>query len=165
MKVVVNKKKPQAKAAELFKKLIILLYYKKERQFMRTVERLQKIKALDRYIESQLDKIDRLESQALKVTSGAMKTDMVKGRERKAKDDLYTELITEKEELKQFVAEAIKERREFRRQIASIKDIEARMLLQMVYIDQLGIWQICDRLAFSRATYYVKLRQAEKHLD
>lgn len=150
---------------ELFKNLTILLYHKKERQSMRTVERLQKIKALDRYIESQLDKIERLESQALKVTSGSMHTDMVQGGKRKAKDELYTELITEKEELKQFVAEAIKERREFRKQIASVKDIEARMLLQMVYIDQLGIWQICDRLSFSRATFYVKLRQAEKHLD
>lgn len=133
---------------------------------MRTVERLQKIKALDRYIDSQIEKIERLESQALKVTSGTMQTDKVKGGgERKAKDDLYTEFITEKEELKQFVAEAIKERREFRRQIASIKDIEARMLLQMVYVDKLGIWQICDKLGISKATYYVKLRQAEKHLD
>lgn len=132
---------------------------------MRTVERLQKIKALDRYIESQLDKIERLESQALKVTSGPMHTDMVQGGERKAKDDLYVEFVTEKEELKQFVAEAIKERREFRKQIASVKDIEARMLLQMVYIDQLSIWQICERLAFSRATCYVKLRQAERYLD
>ena len=132
---------------------------------MRTVERLQRIKALDRYIESQLEKIERLESQALKVTSGAMQIDMVKGGERKAKDDLYIELITEKEEMKQFVAEAIKERREFRKQIASVKDIEARMLLQMVYIDQLEIWQICDKMGISKATYYVKLRQAEKHLD
>ena len=132
---------------------------------MRTVERLQKIKALDRYIESQLDKIERLESQALKVTSGPMQIDMVQGGERKAKDDLYVELITEKKELKQFVAEAIKERREFRRQIANIEDIDARSLLQMVYIDQLGIWQICDKLGISRATYYVKLRQAEKYLD
>ena len=132
---------------------------------MRTVERLQRIKALDRYIESQLEKIERLESQALKVTSGAMQIDMVKGGERKAKDDLYVELITEKEEMKQFVAEAIKERREFRKQIASVKDIEARMLLQMVYIDQLGIWQICDKLGISKATYYVRLRKAEKHLD
>ena len=132
---------------------------------MRTVDRLQRIKALDRYIESQLEKIERLESQALKVTSGAMQIDMVKGGERKAKDDLYVELITEKEEMKQFVAEAIKERREFRKQIASIKDIESRMLLQMVYIDQLGIWQICDKLGISKATYYVRLRKAEKHLD
>lgn len=132
---------------------------------MRTVERLQRIKALDRYIDSQLEKIERLESQALKVTSGSMQIDMVKGGERKAKDDLYIELITEKEEMKQFVAEAIKERREFRRQIANIEDIDARSLLQMVYIDQLGIWQICDKLGISRATYYVKLRQAERHLD
>ena len=67
--------------------------------------------------------------------------------------------------MKQFVAEAIKERREFRKQIASVKDIEARMLLQMVYIDQLGIWQICDKLGISKATNYVRLRKAEKHLD
>lgn len=132
---------------------------------MRTVERLQRIKALDRYIESQLEKIERLESQALKVTSGSMQIDMVKGGKRKGKDDIYVELITEEEELKQFVAEAIKERREFCRQIASVKDIEARSLLQMVYVDQLGIWQICDKLGISRATYYVKLRQAEKYLD
>lgn len=132
---------------------------------MRTVERLQQIKALDRYIDSQTEQIKRLESQALKVTAGAMQTDRVQGGKRKAKDDLYTELITEKEELKQFVAEAIKQRREFRRQIANVGDIDARSLLQMVYIDQLDIWQICDRMGFSKATYYVKLRQAEKYLD
>lgn len=132
---------------------------------MRTVERLQKIKALDRYIDSQTEQIKRLESQALKVTAGAMQIDMVQGGKRKAIDDLYTELITEKEELKQFVAEAIKQRREFRRQIANVGDIDARSLLQMVYIDQLDIWQICDRMGFSKATYYVKLRQAEKYLD
>ena len=132
---------------------------------MRTVERLQKIKALDRYIDSQTEQIKRLESQALKVTAGAMQTDMVQGGKRKAKDDLYIELITEKEELKQFVAEAIKQRREFRRQVANVGDIDARSLLQMVYIDQLDIWQICDRMGFSKATYYVKLRQAEKYLD
>lgn len=132
---------------------------------MRTVERLQQIKALDRYIDSQTEQIKRLGSQALKVTAGAMQTDRVQGGKRKAKDDLYTELITEKEELKQFVAEAIKQRREFRRQIANVGDIDARSLLQMVYIDQLDIWQICDRMGFSKATYYVKLRQAEKYLD
>ncbi|MGO2560585.1 DUF1492 domain-containing protein [Psychrobacter sp.] len=132
---------------------------------MRTVERLQKIKALDRYIESQIEQIKRLESQALKVTSGSMHTDMVQGGKRKGKDDIYVEFITAKEEVERFTAEAVKQKLEFRRKIASIKDIEARMLLQMVYIDQLEIWQICDRLDFSRATYYVKLRQAEKYLD
>lgn len=132
---------------------------------MRTVERLQKIKALDRYIESQLEQIKRLESQALKVTASAMQTDMVKGGERKAKDDIYVELMTAREEVERFTAEAIKQKREFRRKIANIEDIDARSLLQMVYIDQLGIWQICDKLGISRATYYVKLRQAEKYLD
>ena len=127
---------------------------------MRTFERLQKIKALDRYIDSQIEQIKRLESQALKVTSGSMHTDMVQGGKRKGKDDIYVELITAKEEVERFTAEAIKQKLEFRRQ-----DIDARSLLQMVYIDQLGIWQICDKLGISKATYYVKLRQAEKHLD
>ena len=44
---------------------------------MTTGERLQQIKALDRYIDSQIEQIKRLESQALKVTAGAMQTDMV----------------------------------------------------------------------------------------
>lgn len=132
---------------------------------MRTVERLQRIKALDRYIDSQIEQIKRLESQALKVTSGSMHTDMVQGGKRKGKDDIYVELITAREEVERFTAEAIKQKLEFRRQIASVKDIDARSLLQMVYIDQLGIWQICDKLGISKATYYVKLRQAERYLD
>ena len=131
---------------------------------MRTVERLQKIKALDRYIDSQTEQIKRLESQALKVTAGAM-TDMVQGGKRKGKDDIYVELMTAREEVERFTVEAIKQKLEFRRQIANVGDIDARSLLQMVYIDQLDIWQICDRMGFSKATYYVKLRQAEKYLD
>ena len=75
---------------------------------MRTVERLQKIKALDRYIDSQIEQIKRLESQALKVTSGAMHNDMIKGCKRKSKDDIYVELMTAREELERFTAEAIK---------------------------------------------------------
>lgn len=132
---------------------------------MRTVERLQKIKALDRYIDSQIEQIKRLESQALKITAGAMQTDMVQGGKRKGKDDIYVELMIAREEVERFTAEAIKQKLEFRRQIAEVGDIDARSLLQMVYIDQLDIWQICDRMGFSKATYYVKLRQAEKYLD
>lgn len=132
---------------------------------MKTVERLQKIKALDRYIASQLEQIKRLESQALKVTSGAMQTDRVQGGKHKGKDDIYVELMTAREEVEHFTAEAIKQKLAFRRQIAEVSDIDARSLLQMVYIDQLNIWQICDRMGYSKATYYVKLRQAEKHLD
>ena len=132
---------------------------------MRTVERLQQIKALDRYIDSQIEQIKRLESQALKVTAGAMQPDMVQGGKRKGKDDIYVELMTAREEVERFTAEAIKQKLEFRRQIANVGDIDARSLLQMVYIDQLDIWQICDRMGFSKATHYVKLRQAEKYLD
>lgn len=132
---------------------------------MKTVERLQQIKALDRYIESQLEQIERLESQALKVTAGTMQTDMVQGGKRNGKDDIYVELMTAREELERFTAEAIKQKQEFRRLIANVRDIDARALLQMVYIDQLEKCQICDRMGISMSTYYVKLRQAHKHLD
>ena len=132
---------------------------------MRTAERLQKIKALDRYIASQMEQIKHLESQALKVTAGAMQSDRVQGGKHKGKDDIYVELMTAREEVEHFTAEAIKEKLAFRRQIAEVRDIDARSLLQMVYIDQLDIWQICDRMGYSKATYYVKLRQAEKYLD
>ena len=94
-----------------------------------------------------------------------MQADMVQGGKRKGKDDVYVELMTEREEMKRFLVEAIKQKRAFRRQIAEVGDIDARSLLQMVYIDQLDIWQICDRMGFSKSTYYVKLRQAEKYLD
>lgn len=132
---------------------------------MKTVKRLQQIKALDRYIESQLEQIKRLESQALKVTAGSMQPDMVQGGKRNGKDDIYVELMEAREEVKRFTAEAIKQKQEFRRLIASVRDIDARALLQMVYIDQLDIWQICDRMGISKTTYYVKLRQAERFLD
>ena len=66
---------------------------------MRTVERLQQIKALDRYIDSQIEQVERLESQALKVTAGAMQADMVQGGKRKGKDDIYVELMTAREEV------------------------------------------------------------------
>lgn len=132
---------------------------------MRTIERLQQIKALDRYINSQMEQIKRLESQALKVTAGPMQSDMVQGGKHKSKDDIYVELMTAREEVERFIVEAIKQKLEFRRQIAEVRDINARSLLQMVYIDQLDTWQICDRMGYSKATYYVKLRQAEKNLD
>lgn len=132
---------------------------------MKTLDRLKQLKALDRYIESQIDKIKRLEAQALKVTSSPLRSDVVKGGNKKSRDDIYIELMAEKEDLKRYTAEAIKQRREFQKQIASIDDIEDRLLLQLVYIEKLSIWQICERLDFSKATYYVKLRRAEKNLD
>lgn len=132
---------------------------------MKTLDRLKQIKALDRYIDSQLDKIKQLEAQALKVTASPLRSDVVKGGNKKSRDDLYIELIEEKEDLKRYTAEAIKQRREFQKQIANVEDIEERLLLQLVYIDKMSIWQICERLEFSKATYYIKLRRAEKNLD
>ena len=132
---------------------------------MKTKQRLKQLKALDRYIDSKIQTNKRLEAQALKVTTSPFRSDVVKGGNKKSRDDLYIELMAEKEDLKRYTAEAIKQRREFQKQIASVEDIEARLLLQLVYIDKLSIWQICDRLEFSKATYYIKLRRAEKNLE
>lgn len=132
---------------------------------MRTLTRLKEIKSLDRYIESQLEQIGKLELQATKVTAGTMDADRVQGGKRKSRDDIYVELIAAKEDLERYTAEAIKKKRAFRNQIADVPDISARLLLQMVYIEQLDIWTICDRMGYSKTTYYVKLRQAETYLD
>lgn len=133
---------------------------------MKTCERLRKIKALDRYIESQMNQLEKLKSQALKVNASPLQSDMVQNGNRRKRDDLYVELITTKEDIEEYTAKALREKREFRKQIAEIKDEKARAILQMVYIDKLPIDDICERFdGISKPTYYVWLRKAERFLE
>lgn len=133
---------------------------------MKTYERLRKIKALDRYIESQINQLEKLKSQALKINASPLQSDMVQNGNRRKRDDLYVELITTKEDIEEYTAKALREKREFRKQIAEIKDEKARAILQMVYIDKLPIDDICERFdGISRPTYYVWLRKAERFLE
>lgn len=129
---------------------------------MKTCERLRKIQWLDDYIESQMNQLQKLESQALKINASPLQADKVQNGNRKKRDDLYVELISTKEEIEEYAAEAMKQKRAFRKQIAEIPDLEARGLLQMVYIDRLTIDEICERKGWTtRKTYYVWLRRAE----
>lgn len=133
---------------------------------MKTCERLRKIKALDRYIESQMNQLEKLKSQALKVNASPLQTDRVQNGSRRKKDDLYVELMTMQEDIEEYTAKALREKREFRKQIAEIEDSNARTLLQMVYIEQLPIDDICERFdGITRKTYYVWLRKAEAFLE
>lgn len=133
---------------------------------MKTYERLRKIKALDRYIESQMNQLEKLKSQALKINASPLQTDKVQNGSRKKKDDLYVELMATQEDIEEYIAKALREKREFRKQIAEIKDENARDLLQMVYIDRLSIDEICERRGWTtRKTYYVWLRRAEAFLE
>ena len=133
---------------------------------MKTCERLRKIKALDRYIESQMNQLQKLKSQALKINASQLQSDMVQNGNRRKRDDLYVELITTKEDIEEYTAKALREKREFRKQIAEIEDNNARTLLQMVYIEQLPIDDICERFdGITRKTYYVWLRKAEAFLE
>lgn len=133
---------------------------------MKTYERLRKIKALDRYIESQMNQLEKLKSQALKINASPLQADKVQNGSRRKKDDLYAELMTTQEEIKEYTVKAMREKREFRRQIAEVEDENARDLLQMVYIDRLTIDDICERYdGITRKTYYVWLRKAEKLLE
>nr|DAF79164.1 MAG TPA: Protein of unknown function (DUF1492) [Caudoviricetes sp.] len=133
---------------------------------MKTCERLRKIKALDRYIESQINQLEKLKSQALKINASPLQADKVQNGSRKKKDDLYVELIATQEDIEKYTAKALREKREFRKQIAEIEDSNARTLLQMVYIEQLPIDNICERFdGISEPTYYVWLRKAEKFLE
>lgn len=133
---------------------------------MKTYERLRKIKALDRYIESQMNQLEKLKSQALKINASRPQVDRVQSGTNRKKDDLYVELIAMQEEIEEYTVKAMREKREFRRQIAEIEDSNARTLLQMVYIEQLPINEICERFdGISEPTYYVWLRKAEKLLE
>lgn len=133
---------------------------------MKTCERLRKIKALDRYIESQMNQLEKLKSQALKVNASPLQPDRVQNGNRRKKDDLYVELISAQEDIEEYTAKALREKREFRKQIAEIEDSNARNLLQMVYIEQLPIDDICERFdGITRKTYYVWLRKAEAFLE
>lgn len=133
---------------------------------MKTCERLRKIKALDRYIESQMNQLEKLKSHALKVNASPLQSDMVQNGSRRKKDDLYIELIAAQEDIEEYTAKALREKREFRKQIAEIEDSNARTLLQMVYIEQLPIDDICERFdGITRKTYYVWLRKAEAFLE
>lgn len=133
---------------------------------MKTCERLRKIKALDRYIESQMNQLEKLKSQALKINASPLQADKVQNGSRKKKDDLYVELIATQEDVEEYTAKALREKREFRKQIAEVEDSNARTLLQMVYIEQLPIDDICERFdGITRKTYYVWLQKAEAFLE
>ena len=133
---------------------------------MKTYERLRRIKSLDKYIESQTNQLEKLKSQALKINASRPQVDRVQGGANRKRDDLYIELMTTQEEIEEYTAKAIREKREFRKQIAEIEDSNARTLLQMVYIEQLPIDDICEHYdGITRKTYYVWLRKAEKLLE
>lgn len=132
---------------------------------MKTSQRLKELKALDRYIDSQLERIQKLEASATKVTAALPQADRVAGGVKRKQDDIYVELIDEEEEVRKLCKQAIQKRREFYNLIYQVDDYQARDMLTMVYIDKLSIWQIMDRLEISKATYYVLLRRAERKLD
>jgi hypothetical protein len=160
-----HKKKP-ARASRLTHIKTTYIIPKYGEVFMKTCERLRKIQWLDDYIESQMNQLQKLESQALKINASPLQADKVQNGNRKKRDDLYVELISTKEEIEEYTAEAMKQKRSFRKQIAEIPDLEARGLLQMVYIDRLSIDEICERKGWTtRKTYYVWLRRAEAFLE
>ncbi|WP_227278797.1 DUF1492 domain-containing protein [Streptococcus vestibularis] len=120
---------------------------------------------MDRYIDSQLERIQKLEASATKVTAALPQADKISGGMKRKQDDIYVELIDEEEEVRKLCKQAIQKRREFYNLIYQVDDYQARDMLTMVYIDKLSIWQIMDRLEISKATYYVLLRRAERKLD
>lgn len=132
---------------------------------MKTSQRLKELKALDRYIDSQLERLQKLEASATKVTATLPQADKISGGMKRKQDDIYVELIDEKKKVEKACKQAIQKRKEFYNLIYQVDDYQAKDLLTMVYIDKLSIWQIMDRLEISKATYYVLLKRAERKLD
>ncbi|MFS1663016.1 DUF1492 domain-containing protein [Streptococcus sp. zg-JUN1979] len=127
-------------------------------------QRLKEIKALDGYIDSQVKQLEKIESQALKVTS-TIKADRVNGGRQTKRDDLYIELIGLKEDIQKSIAKAVTQKREFMAMIDRVEDLESQTLLFQYYIEKVDIWQICEQWEFSRKTFYQKIKKANQQLD
>lgn len=133
---------------------------------MKTSQRLKELKALDRYIDSQLERIQKLEESATKVTAALPQADKISGGMKRKQDDIYVELIDEEEEVKKLCKQAIQKRREFYNLIYQVDDYQARDMLTMVYIDKLSRFDIMDKLELTAdSQYYYLLRRAHKKID
>lgn len=133
---------------------------------MKTSQRLKELKALDRYIDSQLERIKKLKASATKVTAALPQADRVAGGVKRKQDDIYVELIDEEEEVRKLCKQAIQKRREFYNLIYQVDDYQARDMLTMVYIDKLSRFEIMDKLELTAdSQYYYLLRRAHKKID
>lgn len=118
----------------------------------RAKELLTELQSLDMDIQSRIDEINELEAGLL---SSPKWTDVKvqSGQVRKI-DDVYTQLITMKQEIERDVKEIIDRKLELSRLINKLSNPKYRTVLRMTYINKMYVDDICDKMEISRTTFY-----------
>lgn len=129
----------------------------------RAKELLTELQSLDMDIQSRIDEINELEAGLL---SSPKWTDVkVKSGKVRKIDDVYTQLITMKDEIEKDTNAIIERKLELSRLINKLSDPKHRTILRMAYINKMYVDDICDKLEISRTTFYTWRNTAISELD
>ena len=124
----------------------------------RATELLKELQSLDLDIQSRIDEINELEAgllSSLKWTDVKVQS----GKVRKI-DDVYTQLITMRDEIEKDTNVIIERKLELSRLINKLPNPKHRTILRMTYINKGTADSICYDLKMSRTTYYRLKKEA-----
>ena len=131
---------------------------------MKAKELLSELQNLDMDIQSRIDEINELEAGLL--SSPKWSDVKVKSSQTKKVDDVYTQLITMKDEIEKDTNVVINRKMELGRMINKLTNPKHRTILRMTYINKMYVDDICESLGgISSPTYYRLKKQAVKELD
>lgn len=119
---------------------------------MKAKELLSELQNLDMDIQSRIDEINELEAGLL--SSPKWSDVKVKSSQTKKVDDVYTQLITMKDEIEKDTNVVINRKMELGRMINKLTNPKHRTILRMTYINKGTADSICYDLKMSRTTYY-----------
>ena len=115
-------------------------------------ELLKELQDLDMDIQSRIDEINELEAGLL--SSPKWSDVKVQGGQARKVDDVYTQLITMKDEIEKDTNVVINRKLELGRMINKLANPKHRTILRMTYINKGTADSICYDLKMSRTTYY-----------
>ena len=115
-------------------------------------EILKELQDLDMDIQSRIDEINELEAGLL--SSPKWSDVKVQGGQARKVDDVYTQLITMKDEIEKDTNVVINRKLELGRMINKLANPKHRTILRMTYINKGTADSICYDLKMSRTTYY-----------
>ena len=129
----------------------------------KATELLKELQHLDLDIQSRIDEINELEAGLLSSTKWT-DVKIQSGKVRKI-DDVYTQLITMKDEIEKDTNAIIERKLELSRLINKLPNPKHRTILRMTYINKGTADSICYDLKMSRTTYYRLKNEAISALE
>lgn len=130
---------------------------------MKAKELLSELQNLDMDIQSRIDEINELEAGLL--SSPNWSEVKVKGGQPRKIDDVYAQLITMKDAIKQDTNAIIDRKLELGRMINKLSNPKHRTILRMTYINKMYVDDVCDKMEISRTTFYTWRNMAISELD